>query len=74
MGWHDIGNIRGRVPCQKHPNQVPPQGAAPPTGLPVQILPDLVVAMERQGYTPAEVKGGYGYRSKEEDARKGYYL
>ena len=36
--------------------------------LPVQILPDLVVAMERQGYTPAEVKGGYGYRSKEEDA------
>ena len=36
--------------------------------LPVQILPDLVVAMERQGYTPAEVKGGYGYRPKEEDA------
>ena len=36
--------------------------------LSVQILPDLVVAMERQGYTPAEVKGGYGYRSKEEDA------
>ena len=32
--------------------------------LPVQILPDLVVAMERQGYTPAEVKGGYGYRPK----------
>ena len=22
MGWHDIGNIRGRVPRQKHPNQV----------------------------------------------------
>ena len=36
--------------------------------LPVQILPDLVVAMERQGFTPAEVKGGYGYRPKEEDA------
>ena len=36
--------------------------------LPVQILPDLVAAMERQGYTPAEVKGGYGYRPKEEDA------
>ena len=36
--------------------------------LPVQILPDLIVAMERQGFTPAEVKGGYGYRPKEEDA------
>ena len=36
--------------------------------LPVQILPDLVVAMERQGITPAEVKGGCGYRPKEEDA------
>ena len=36
--------------------------------LPVQILPDLVVAMERQGFTPAEVKGRYGYRPKEEDA------
>ena len=36
--------------------------------LPVQILPDLVAAMERQGFTPAEVKGGYGYRPKEEDA------
>ena len=36
--------------------------------LPVQILPDLVVAMERQGFTPAEVKGGYGHRPKEEDA------
>ena len=36
--------------------------------LPVQILPDLVVAMERQGFTPAEGKGGYGYRPKEEDA------
>ena len=36
--------------------------------LPVQILPDLVVAIERQGFTPAEVKGGYGYRPKEEDA------
>ena len=35
---------------------------------PVQILPDLVAAMERQGFTPAEVKGGYGYRPKEEDA------
>ena len=30
--------------------------------LPVQILPDLVVAMERQGFTPAQVKGGYGHR------------
>ena len=36
--------------------------------LPVQILPDLVVAMERQGFTPAEVKGSCGYRPKEEDA------
>ena len=36
--------------------------------LPVQILPDLVVAMERQGFTPAQVKGGYGYRPKEEGA------
>ena len=36
--------------------------------LPVQILPDLVVAMERQGFTPAEVKGGYGYGPKEEGA------
>ena len=36
--------------------------------LPVQILPDLVVAMERQGFTPAEVKGRYGYRPKEEGA------
>ena len=36
--------------------------------LPVQILPDLVVAMERQGFTPAEVKGGHGYRPKEEGA------
>ena len=36
--------------------------------LPVQTLPDLVVAMERQGFTPAEVKGGYGYRPKEEGA------
>ena len=25
--------------------------------LPVQILPDLVVAMERQGFTPVQVKG-----------------
>ena len=36
--------------------------------LPVQILPDLVVAMERQGFRPAQVKGGYGYRPKEEGA------
>ena len=36
--------------------------------LPVQILSDLVVAMERQGFAPAEVKGGYGYRPKEEGA------
>ena len=36
--------------------------------LPVQILPDLVVAMERQGFTPAEVKGSCGYRPKEEGA------
>ena len=36
--------------------------------LPVQILPDLIAAMERQGFTPAEVKGGYGYRPKEEGA------
>ena len=35
---------------------------------PAQILPDLVVAMERQGFTPAEVKGSHGYRPKEEDA------
>ena len=36
--------------------------------LPVQILPDLVSAMEQQGFKPAEVKGGYGYRPKEEGA------
>ena len=36
--------------------------------LPVQILPDLVTAMEQQGFKPAEVKGGYGYRPKEEGA------
>ena len=36
--------------------------------LPVQILPDLVTAMEQQGYKPAEVKGGTGYRPKEEGA------
>ena len=36
--------------------------------LPVQILPDLVVAMERQGFRPAQVMGGYGYRPKEEGA------
>ena len=36
--------------------------------LPVQILPDLVVAMERQGFRPAQVKGSYGYRPKEEGA------
>ena len=33
--------------------------------LPVQILPDLV---EQQGFKPAEVKGGSGYRPKEEGA------
>ena len=32
--------------------------------LPVQILSDLVVAMEQQGFTPAEVKGGYGDRPR----------
>ena len=32
--------------------------------LPVQILPDLVVAMERQGFTPAEVKGVMGIGQK----------
>ena len=36
--------------------------------LPVQILPDLVTAMEQQGFKPAEVKGGSGYRPKEEGA------
>ena len=36
--------------------------------LPVQILPDLVTAMEQQGFKPAEVKGGCGYRPKEEGA------
>ena len=36
--------------------------------LPVQILPDLVSAMEQQGFKPAEVKGGYGYRPKEDGA------
>ena len=35
--------------------------------LPVQILPDLVTAMEQQGFKPAEVKGGSGYRPKEEE-------
>ena len=34
--------------------------------LPVQILPDLVTAMEQQGFKPAEVKGGSGNRPKEE--------
>ena len=34
--------------------------------LPVQILPDLVTAMEQQGFKPAEVKEGSGYRPKEE--------
>ena len=36
--------------------------------LPVQILPDLVTAMEQQGFKPAEVKGGSGCRPKEEGA------
>ena len=36
--------------------------------LPVQILPDLVTAMEQQGFKPAEVKGGSGFRPKEEGA------
>ena len=36
--------------------------------LPVQILPDLVIAMERQGFTPTQVQGGYGYRPKDEEA------
>ena len=36
--------------------------------LPVQILPDLVVAMERQGFTSAQVTGSYGYQPKEEGA------
>ena len=36
--------------------------------LPVQILSDLVTAMEQQGFKPAEVKGGSGYRPKEEGA------
>ena len=38
--------------------------------LPVQILPDLVTAMEQQGFKPAEVKGGSGYRPKEEGAEE----
>ena len=38
--------------------------------LPVQILPDLVVVMERQSFTPAEVKGGCGYQPKEEGAQR----
>ena len=28
MGWHDTGNNRGRVPHQKHPNQVPLAGSS----------------------------------------------
>ena len=36
--------------------------------LPVQILPDLVTAMGQQGFKPAQVKGGCGYRPKEEGA------
>ena len=36
--------------------------------LPVQILSDLVVAMEQQDFTPAEVKESCGHRPKEEDA------
>ena len=35
--------------------------------LPVQILPALVTAME-QGFTQAEVKGGWGYRPRKEGA------
>ena len=34
----------------------------------MQTVIDLVVAMERQGFRPAQVKGGYGYRPKEEGA------
>ena len=33
-----------------------------------QTLPTMTVAMEQQGFTPAEVKGSFGYRPKEEDA------
>ena len=36
--------------------------------LPVQILPDLVTAMEQQGFKPAEMKGSSGCRPKEEGA------
>ena len=31
--------------------------------LPVQILPDLVTAMEQQDFKPAEMKGSSGYPS-----------
>ena len=36
--------------------------------LPVQILPALVAAMEQQGFTQAEVKGGWGYRPRKQGA------
>ena len=36
--------------------------------LPVQTLPALVTAMEQQGFTQAEVKGGWGYRPRKEGA------
>ena len=36
--------------------------------LPVQILSDLVVAIERQGFRSAQVKGSYGRQLKEEEA------
>ena len=36
--------------------------------LPVQILPALVTAMEQQGFTQAEVKGGWGYRPRKQGA------
>ena len=35
---------------------------------PVQIIPALVTAMEQQGFTQAEVKGGWGYRPRKEGA------
>ena len=37
--------------------------------LPAQIMSDLVVAMERQDFTPAQVKGSYGYDPKKKELK-----
>ena len=37
--------------------------------LPLLILPDLVAAMERQGFKPAQLKGGCGYQPKKKELK-----